>query len=274
MTQRALCKTHCFSAMLREMVGYLRIFFLFWLGSSLISCQGPGKSRQSSIHHYRLGTGLLQKKQYRQSLQQLKIAHDLDSRNHNILNNLGLVYYFLGEFEESIYHLKKALSHKSDYSEAHNNLGRVYIEVRDYEQARIHLNRALADLTYPNRDKVFVNLGLSHFRGGNLALAEPFFLKAIAANRENCLGYNYLGRSLIELKKFKRAVKSLNQAIYHCRENNFDESHYFSAVALFQSGKKNRAISRLQEAQKLYPKGPYQRKVKTMLELMSITEIR
>jgi len=150
----------------------------------------------------------------------------------------------MGELDESIYHLKKSISAKSNYSEARNNLGRVYIDAKNFEAARQQLKLALSDLTYPNRDKILVNLGLSYFLQDNQAMAEPFFLKAIAANRKNCLGYNYLGRSLIEIEQFKRAQKTLNQAILHCRESNFDEAHYFSAIALFRDGRKNHAISK------------------------------
>lgn len=211
---------------------------------------------------------------YERGLAQLLIARDLEPSNPLTLNHLGLTYYFMKEYEHSIIALKSAISEKPQYSEAHNNLGRVYIDIKDFALARVHLNKALQDLTYSHKDKVWVNLGLSYFMQGQYKTSQTYFLKAISVNRTNCLAYNYYGRSEIELEHFKKAAKSLDKAIYHCRKRGFDEPHYYSAISLFRLGYKSKAIARLQEGRKLFPRGPNKKKTEEMINLMRITETK
>ena len=88
------------------------------------------------------------------------------------------------------------------------------------------------------------------------------------------MAYNYYGRSLIELEDFKKAAKTLDQAIYHCQRTGLDEPHYYSAISLFRLGAKAKAIARLQEGQKLFPNGPNKHKIAEMINLMKLTETK
>lgn len=224
--------------------------------------------------HFQLGVDLLTKGQYARALEHMLQAKKYDPSNSLYLNHLGLTYYFLKEHERAIIELKAALDEKDDYSEAHNNLGRLYIDTRDFRSARHHLNKALSDLTYPNKDKVWLNMGLSYFFENRYKKSETFFLRSISLNRENCLAYNYYGRSQIEQNKFKKAVKAFDQAIYHCNNSGFDEPHYYSAISLFRLGHKSKAIARLQEGKKKFPKGTNRGKIDEMINLMRITETK
>ena len=119
-----------------------------------------------------------------------------------------------------------------------------------------------------------MNIGLSYFYEGQYEKSQNYFLKSISANRDNCLAYNYYGRSLIELEDFKKAAKTLDQAIYHCQRTGLDEPHYYSAISLFRLGAKAKAIARLQEGQKLFPNGPNKHKIAEMINLMKLTETK
>ncbi|MEM7646750.1 MAG: hypothetical protein AAF203_07575, partial [Pseudomonadota bacterium] len=61
---------------------------------------------------------------------------------------------------------------------------------------------------------------------------------------------------------------------YHCRKKGFDEPHYFSAISLFRLGFRQKAIARLQEGKKLFPKGPSRKKIDEMINLMKLTETK
>ena len=176
------------------------------------------------------------------------------------------------EYELSIQAITNAIEEKPTYSEAHNNLGRVYIEIKDFKSARKHLDLAAKDLTYPHKDKVWFNLGLSYFMQNRYKKSQSYFLKSISANRSHCLSYNYYGRAAIELQDFKKATKIFDQAIFHCRKKGTDEPHYYSAIALFRTGYKSKAIARLKEGQKLFPRGKNRNKIDEMMKLMKITE--
>ncbi len=252
--------------------GFL-VLFLLISSFALVHCQSNDKNNEKmAYNHFRIGVNLLAKGQKPQALEQLLKAKELDPKSALIANHLGLAYYFLGEYEHAVLALKEALELNSNYSEAQNNLGRVYIDMKDYEAARTHLLAAANDLTYAAKDKVWLNLGLSYFFQNQYDKSEGYFLKSISLNRKNCLAYNYYGRVLIEKELFQKAAQALDQAIYQCRKRGFDEPHYYSAIAFFRLGYKQKAIARLQEGVKRFPNGPNRSKIDEMMKLMKITK--
>ncbi len=240
----------------------------------LMSCSTNQDNPKVAYSHFQLGVSLLAKGQKAKALEQLLTAKELDPDNALIHNHLGLCYYFLKEYEHAILALKNAIELNSGYSEAHNNLGRVYIEIKDFERARKHLAQAAADLTYSNKDKVWLNFGLTYFFQNEYEKSENYFLKAISMNRENCLAYNYYGRSQVEQERFQKASKALDQAIYHCRLKGFDEPHYYSGISFFRLGYKSKAIARLEEGRKKFPNGPNREKIDEMINLMKLTDTK
>ncbi len=239
------------------------------------ACQSSDKGNHKVAYsHFRLGVNLLAQGKKPEALEQFLIAKELDPDSALISNHLGLAYYFLQEYEHAVVALKEAIDLKPKYSEAHNNLGRVYIDMSDYSAARKHLSVAANDLTYGAKDKVWLNLGLSYFFENRYDKSESYFLKSISLNRNNCLGYNYYGRVQIEKEQYQQAAKALDQAIYHCKRKGFDEPHYYSAIAFFRLGFKEKAIARLEEGLKKFPKGPNREKIEEMIKLMKITETK
>ena len=207
-----------------------------------------------------------------EALAQLLRAKELDPSSAQVRNHLGLAYYMLGELERAVVELEEAIDIDENFSEAHNNIARVLIDLKEFKKAREHLFIASNDLTYSRKDKVLLNQGLSYFFQGQYKKSEPFFLKSISRNRDNCLAYNYYGRAKIEQESFVKASKALEQAVYQCKDRGFDEPHYYSGIALFRLGKKTKAIARLQEGRKKYPKGPNRNKISDMINLMRITD--
>ncbi len=239
-----------------------------------VSCASNQDNEKLAYSHFQLGVSLLSKGQKAKALEQLLIAKDLDSKNALIHNHLGLCYFFLNEYEHAIVSLKKSIDLNPSYSEAHNNLGRVYLEIKDFDRARQHLQQAASDLTYPSKDKVWLNFGLTYFFQNQYKKSETYFLKSISMNRKNCLAYNYYGRSLVEQEDFRKAAKALDQAIFHCRKKGFDEPHYYSAISFFRLGYKAKAIARLQEGKKKFPDGPNREKIDEMINLMQLTDTK
>lgn len=244
---------------------------LLLLSFTLSFCSTSKEQNEKVAYsHFKLGVTLISQGKKEQGLEQLLLAKRNDPENPLILNHLGLAYFFMNEHEHAIVTLKEAIEKNPNYSEAQNNLGRVYIEIRDYKSAQYHLDKAASDLTYANKDKVWLNFGLSFFKQNQFEKSEPFFLKSITANRNNCLAYNYYGRSLVEREQYKKAAKALDQAIYHCQKKGFDEPHYYSAISFYRLGYTKRAIARLEEGKKKFPNGPNRQKIDEMINLMEI----
>lgn len=247
---------------------------LFIITLLMTACATNPNEKKQAYNHFKIGVTKVNEGQYGAGLEQLLAANRLNPDDALILNHLGLAYFFLKEYEHAIVNFKKALDIKPAYSEVHNNLGRAYLEIMDFRLARKHLSIAASDLTYKQKDKVWVNIGLTYFMQNQFKTAEKYFLKAISVNRANCLAYNYFGRTQIELEKYKKANKALDQAVYHCRKTGFDEPHYYGAISLFRMGYKSKAIARLQEGRRLYPNGPNKKKIEEMINLMRITETK
>lgn len=214
----------------------------------------------------RLGTSQIEAGDYPKALRSLLEAERLDPRNPVVQNNLGLVYFLRDRVDLAEKHMQNAVKLQSTYSDAKNNLARVYIDRGEPQKAIPLLEQVLKDLTYERPAKATLNLGLAHFRLKDYSTARGYFEKALAYGRDNCLGQTYLGRSYYETADYARAVEILDRAVGFCKASQFDEPHYFSALAYFQLGDRKKAEVRLEEVLKLYSQGRYQQQAKTLLD--------
>lgn len=214
----------------------------------------------------RLGTSQIESGDYPAAMKTLLEAEKNDPTNPTIQNNLGLVYFFRDRLDLAEKHLRDAVSLKSDYSDAKNNLGRILTEAGKAKEAIPFLNDVLKDLTYDRPAKTTLNMGIAHFRMGNFKQAEGFFVKTLQYGPDNCLAKSYLGRTYFESKDYKRASEALDSAVGFCKGQQFDEPHYYSALAYYQLGEKGKAEARLLEVSKMYVRGKYQEQARNLLE--------
>ena len=80
----------------------------------------------------------------------LNVAHDLynqvlkiDPGNVSTLNNLGIIFKKLGEYQKAKGCYEKAIAINPNYADAHNNLGGVFKELREYQKAKECFEKAL-----------------------------------------------------------------------------------------------------------------------------------
>ena len=99
--------------------------------------------------------------------------------------------------------------------------------------------------------------------------AKNAFSKAVDFQRDSCEAQNNYGRSLYELKDYRKASDALDRAIGFCQRTQFDEPHYYSALSYYQLGEVDKAKSRLDEVIKFYPNGKYIDKAKGLLETIN-----
>jgi type IV pilus assembly protein PilF len=246
-------------------------FLLFTFAMSVwTGCAGPQKGSDHKANMYlKLGTSQIEAGDYPKALRNLLDAENIDPDNPYVHNNLGLVYFFRDHLPLAEKHLRKAISLDSKFTDAKNNLGRILTEKGDYKGALQILNEAFKDLTYDQPAKIIFNLGLVHFKQKNYLLARPQFEKAIQLGQENCLTENYLGRTYFENREYERATLALDRAVGYCQTIQFDEPHYYSALAYYQIGNKSKAEARLQEVLKLYSQqGRYQEQARSLLQTL------
>lgn len=236
----------------------------------LLSCShAPESSDKNKAQlHLQAGTTYLMQGGYPQALRELLVAERLDPDNPIIQNNLGLAYLVREKIDEAEKRFLKSLSLKNDYTDARNNLGRLYMNVGLHDKAIQELEIAVADLTYEQPEKSWANLGQAYFMAGQYLKAKEAFQQSLKDRHDSCYTMNFYGRTLFELKNYKSAAESLDQAIKLCEKSNFDEPHFYSALSFYKLGKIEQARARFNEILQLYPKSRYVQKAKEILEII------
>ncbi|QDK39496.1 tetratricopeptide repeat protein [Bdellovibrio sp. NC01] len=234
---------------------------------TMMGCATKQEKEKADLY-LRMGSSLIEEGNYPSALSALLKAQELDPQNPLILNNLGQVYFLREKYELAEKQFRKAIELQKDYTDARNNLSRVLIEQGKYAEAEKELNIVLADLTYGGADRAYINLGLAKFNQKQFTQAEQAFVKVLKLKSDDCIASDYYGRSIFEQKDYSRAAEALDRAIGFCQKNLFDEPHFYSALAYYRLGDKEKSMARFEELIKLYPDGKYRQKAKGMLDLI------
>lgn len=247
----------------------MRIWLVLLLFPIVTSCSlFTSEDKDTAELHLRIGTSYLMNGDYPQALNELLIAESLDPENAVIQNNLGLAYMVRDRYELAENHIRNALKINSSYSDARNNLSKVLIERGQYNEALKEAKKVMEDLTYSFPEKPLINSGIAEFKLGQFSKSRETFLRAIEIQRDNCLAHSYYGRSLYELRDYKKASEALDKAVGFCQRSQFDEPVYYGALSYYQLGDRVKSESRFEQILKMYPNGQYSDKAKSMLEVM------
>lgn len=233
------------------------ILCLFTLGCATSSV--PENKKRSTLHT-QIGTSLLTNGKFPEALGELLKALELDNENAIAHNNIALIYLFRERLDLAENHLQSAVRLQPNYTEAKNNLGRVYIESGKLDAAINVLKQATEDLTYTEPEKTFSNLGLAYFKKNQYAEALEATEKALQFDRNRCVSLNLYGRVLYAQKQYQAASASFDQAIDRCKEKDFAEPHYYSAMSYLRAGRTELAKSRFQDVAKMFPTTEYGKK--------------
>lgn len=232
-----------------------------------VSCAtSPNKDHRKSLIHTELGTSALEKANYPQAFRELLTAVQLDPNNAIAHNNLGLAFFMTRKIDRCEVEFQKAIDLIPNYTDAINNLGRLYIEQKRYDEALLQFKKASTDLTYPNPEKILANLGTTYFLLGKYQLAHDKLRDAILTNRKFCPAHEYLGQSLFHLKQYDKAAKALDHALALCKENRYEDVQFYSALAYFKLGEREKARARLVEFLEFYPTSAYDKEAKEYLK--------
>lgn len=226
------------------------------------------EDKEKSELYMKMGIAQFEQGNFPYALRDLLKAQELDPTNPLVQNNLGLTYFMRERYDLAEKSLRKALELNPKYTDARNNLARVLIEVGKNKDAEAQSRIVLNDLTYASLEKAYVNLGLAQFNQSKFQEAADSFSRAIEAQRDSCVAHTYYGRSQFEMKEYRVAADALDRAVGFCQRSLYDEPHFYSAVAYYRLGSKEKSIARFEEILKLYPSGKYRDKAAGMLDLI------
>lgn len=254
----------------------IKLFILFNIIVILLSsCAFENKNdnnKKIASYHLRIGVAHLSQGNYPLALKELLKAENIDPNNPIIQNNLGLAYFVREKYQKAILHFKKALDLNKTYSDARNNLGLAYIEVKKYKEAIKQINLVIQDLTYPQPEKAYLNLGIAYFKQKQFNLANNYLLEALKINKRYCLAQLYYGKTLYNLNKFSQSATTLDKAINICQKQKIQvcEPHYYSALSYYKMNQKNFAIDRLETIINNFPSCSFYKKAKNLLNIINL----
>ncbi|HYQ38428.1 MAG TPA: type IV pilus biogenesis/stability protein PilW [Pseudomonas sp.] len=169
----------------------LRTTMILLLGAVLGGCvtsghQDPLKTREgrnaARDAYIQLGIGYLQKGSPEQAKVPLKQALELDDSSADAHAALALVFQTELEPQLADEHYRKALSNRND-ARILNNYGSFLFEQKRYPEAYQRFQQAADDNLYPERSRVYENLGLTALRLGQRQQAMEHFEKALRLDR-------------------------------------------------------------------------------------------
>jgi len=171
----------------------LRAALLLFLASLLAGCVSTGQvdplktkeGREAARDAYiRLGMGYLEKGDTGRAKVPLKSALEIDSSDADAHAALALVFQTEMEPDLADQHYRKALAARGGDARILNNYGGFLFEQKRYQDAYERFQQAAADNLYPERSRVFENLGLTALKLNQRALARQHFEKSLRLNRQ------------------------------------------------------------------------------------------
>ena len=135
-----------------------------------------GKGREEARAAYvQLGLGYLRQGMSEQAKVPLRKAIELDRDDADANAALALVFQAQAEPELADQYFNKALASRPADPRLLNNYGSFLFEQKRYDQASRYFQQASADTLYPERSRVFENLGVtSKFLGLRASARQQF----------------------------------------------------------------------------------------------------
>ncbi|TWC37049.1 type IV pilus assembly protein PilF [Pseudomonas sp. SJZ079] len=169
----------------------LRPALFLLVASLLVGCVSTGdvdpmrtdKGRDEARDAYiQLGIGYLQQGASGRAKVPLKKALDLDPSSADAHAALALVFQVEMEPKLADEHYRKALSQRGDDARLLNNYGSFLFEQKRYEEALERYQQAAQDTLYPERSRVFENLGLTALELKQREQAKLYFQRSLRLN--------------------------------------------------------------------------------------------
>ena len=149
--------------------------------SSMTTDKGRNEARQAYVQ---LGLGYLQQGMTEQAKVPLRKALELDKSDPD--TNAALALVFQSEMESGLAEqaFRTALDGRPDDARILNNYGSFLFEQQRYQEASAQFQKAAADTLYPERSRVYENLGITSLKLGQRDAGRAQLEKALRLNRQ------------------------------------------------------------------------------------------
>ncbi len=248
-----------------------RAMLTFVLVTFMSCASKPKEMDKKAGLHFNAGTQALIAKEYTEALKNLLKANELENDNPEILNNLGMAYYFKGDHTLALKCLNRTVELNPKSSDAKSNIASIYYETGRFQDAERLYKEVLKDLTYDKQARTYFNLGVLELnKKNNPIAAENYFKLSIKEASDYCPAHYKLGTIAYSKRQYNKAYRSFREATMGtCLDSA--PAHYQQALTLIQLRKYNDARMKLDEIENKFRNTTFAVKARTkMLELDEI----
>lgn len=253
--------------MMRKLILILCVVFIGGCGAKV-------KKIETAQLHFRAAQELFLKNENIQALAEAKKSEELNRKDPQVQNFLGILYAQIEEFDLAETHMRKAVSLEPRYSEAQVNLCGFLMRKKEYDEAMKHCQLAAEDVTYPNAERAYHNLGMMYEESDKMDDAVKMYKKALIHNKNFVLSLQSLGKIYYKKKQFDMAEPVFLRADEACMSSpkgawgvSCPDTQYHLALTSFQLKKKRQAISALEHCVETDPQGELKKKCQKNLRL-------
>lgn len=256
-----------------QKLGFLTLLVLVMSLGSCASKKTSTEAKQAMLY-FGAGTQSLMDQNYTEALTNLLKANELEPNNPEILNNLGMAYYFKGEKDLAINTITRALKLDDNNSDARLNLASIYYQAGDINKAEKLYREVMKDLTYDKQARTFYNLGILEIeKRKNLTAAEEYFKKAVKEDQNYCPAFMQLGLIRYNRGQFNTALKDFKDASSgSCYETA--AAHYYYGLTLVELRRFDEARIKLEEVDTHFRKSVYGPKARAKAQELNAIESR
>jgi protein O-mannosyl-transferase len=165
-------------------------------------------------------------------------ALPFNPQNAIVLNNLGLICAQEKRYNDAIEYFLRAMRLKPNYTDPHLNLGSAYTEIGRTEAAELQLRAAVA--LSPLNTRARNELGKLYLGAGRLAEAEEQFRRSVESE-PNVVAYDSLGDIYARRGQSDKSEEAFGRAV---SLESFDSHGHFGLAALYAASGRNSLAAR------------------------------
>jgi tetratricopeptide (TPR) repeat protein len=239
--------------------------FRFWMLALAVSVPAvaaaqqvdPESSFNAGLNHLREGRPGMAVEAFRKAVRE-------DGKNPYFQKGLGQAYLAIGKYDDAISSFRKALELNQYYVDVRNDLGTALMLSGRRNEGKNEFMTAFNDPTNPTPEISSRNLGTAYLEDKQYTEAINWFRTSLNRNQHYPDAYLGLGDTLAASGHIEEAVGTLETGAKECPQSAAILVSLGEAYS--RVGRLGEARSRLEEARKRDPVGPFGRRAAQLLQ--------